>query len=67
MNIPKDYFEEDEDVENKKSPKKKEIVPERKIVNVDKNEAYLEFKTTVGLELNNSIITNIEELKNKKE
>ena len=39
---------------------KSEILPERKIVNVDKNEAYQEFKSTVGLELNNSIIKNIE-------
>ena len=34
---------------------------------MDKNEAYQEFKTTVGLELNNSIIKNIEDLKEKKE
>lgn len=65
MNIPKDEFEEDEE-DKKKSPKN-EIVQERKIVNVDKNEAYQEFKSTVGLELNNSIIKNIEELKEKKE
>lgn len=38
VNIPKDEFE-DEESEAKRSPKK-EIVPERKIVNVDKNEAY---------------------------
>ena len=36
-------------------------------MNVDKNEAYQEFKSTVGLELNNSILKNIEELKSKKE
>jgi hypothetical protein len=34
---------------------------------VDKNQAYQEFKSTVGLELNNSIIKNIEDLKLKKE
>ena len=65
MNIPKDDFEDDEGDE-KKSPKH-EVAPERKIVNVDKNEAYKEFKSTVGLEINNSIIKNIEELKSKKE
>lgn len=46
---------------------KSEILPERKIVNVDKNEAYQQFKSTVGLEVNNSIIKNIEQLKTKKD
>ncbi len=40
---------------------------ERKIVNVDKNQAYQEYKSSGGLELNNSILRNIEELKQKKE
>jgi kinesin family protein 6/9 len=42
-------------------------VIERKIVNVDKNQAYQEYNASGGLELNNSILRNIEELKQKKE
>ena len=37
VNIPKDQFEEDE---GEDKMQKSEILPERKIVNVDKNEAY---------------------------
>lgn len=58
VNIPKDQFEDDE-ADAKRSPKR-EIVPERKIVNVDKNQAYQQFKSTIGLDINNSIIKNIE-------
>jgi hypothetical protein len=36
---------------------------EKKIVNVDKNQAYLDFKSTAGQELNAGIVRNIEELK----
>ena len=34
---------------------------------MDKNEAYQEFKNNVGADLNNSILKNIEDLKQKKE
>ena len=36
-------------------------------MNVDKNEAYQEFKNSVGSDFNNSILKNIEDLKLKKE
>jgi hypothetical protein len=36
-------------------------------VNVDKNEAYQEFKGSVGADLNNAILKNIEDLRTKKE
>lgn len=58
INIPKDEFEEEP--ENLPASTKKENKIEKKIVNVDKNEAYQEFKSTAGQELNTSIIKNIE-------
>jgi kinesin family member 6/9 len=36
-------------------------------VNVDKNEAYQEFKNTIGSDLNTAILKNIEDLKGKKD
>lgn len=39
---------------------------EKKIVNVDKNHAYQEYKDSAGQDLNNNILKNIEDLKQKK-
>lgn len=65
VNIPRDEFAEE--VENAPLSATKEKKIERKIVNVDKNEAYQEFKNSVGNDLNNAILKNIEDLKQKKE
>lgn len=64
VNIPRDEFEEQGEVAVNV---KKESRLQKKIVNVDKNEAYQQFKSTGGQELNNAILKNIEELKGKKE
>lgn len=57
VNVPKDEFQEVAE----QQPDKNEAKPDRinkKIVNVNKNDAYQDFKNTVGLELNNTILKN---------
>ena len=57
MNVPKDEFKEEIDQQPDRTEKKIERI-DKKIVNVNKNEAYLEFKGTVGQDINNSIVKN---------
>ena len=65
VNIPRDEFEEEP--ENTPPTARKDLKPERRIVNVDRNEAYQEFKSNSGQELNASILRNMEEVKEKQE
>ncbi|KAL4442793.1 hypothetical protein ABPG74_010682 [Tetrahymena malaccensis] len=69
VNIPKDEFPEQKPQENTiekpGSPEKSKL--ENKIVNVDKKVAYQDFKEKEGKEYNDSIVKNIDALKEKKE
>lgn len=66
--IPKDEAYETKEKDEKELTQSlaTETLPEKKIVNVDKNTVYLEFKQKEGKEYNDAIMTNHEDLKEKK-
>lgn len=44
----------------------KQVKEKKRIVNIDKKDAYLAYKESDGLEYNDQILSNINELKSKK-
>ncbi|CAD8210486.1 unnamed protein product [Paramecium pentaurelia] len=74
VNIPKDEFKQVDDKAQQEIRKESQITEankestiEKRIVNVDKQQAFSDFKNKEGSSINQSIIENINQLKEKKD